>query len=200
VIHDTRRCAECEVLFTPKRIDQRTCARPCSIRLHDKERGAVSRGNLVSRPKAKIRTSGAKECTTCHEIKSYIAYNKRAASSDGYCGSCRDCVNVNSREWYHANTERAQSNTRAWKLRTQYGLTEEQFSALLVSQGNKCAICSGEFGIGKCKPIIDHNHGTGAVRGALCIGCNTSLGHFGDNEEGLQRAVNYLRRTTTNVL
>ncbi|MFD0524054.1 endonuclease domain-containing protein [Paractinoplanes durhamensis] len=35
---------------------------------------------------------------------------------------------------------------------------------------------------------------TGAVRGLLCTGCNAALGHFGDREDSLLAAVDYLRR------
>lgn len=40
----------------------------------------------------------------------------------------------------------------------------------------------------------DYDHDTGAFRGWLCVGCNTGLGKLGDNIEGLERAIDYLRR------
>jgi len=40
---------------------------------------------------------------------------------------------------------------------------------------------------------IDHDHTTGVVRGVLCKPCNTGLGLLGDSEEGLSRALDYLR-------
>jgi hypothetical protein len=40
---------------------------------------------------------------------------------------------------------------------------------------------------------IDHCHETNEVRGILCSGCNTGLGHLGDNIDGLLRAVAYLK-------
>lgn len=41
---------------------------------------------------------------------------------------------------------------------------------------------------------LDHCHDTHVNRGLLCPGCNTGLGRFGDNVEGLQRAIRYLER------
>ena len=43
----------------------------------------------------------------------------------------------------------------------------------------------------------DHNHKTGQIRGTLCNGCNTALGHFGDDLAGVQRTVAYLQRGDT---
>jgi hypothetical protein len=41
---------------------------------------------------------------------------------------------------------------------------------------------------------LDHDHETGKFRGWLCDRCNVSLGALGDNEAGLQRALQYLHR------
>jgi hypothetical protein len=42
--------------------------------------------------------------------------------------------------------------------------------------------------------VLDHCHATGKFRGWLCFNCNTSIGKLGDDESGLLRAVEYLRR------
>lgn len=52
-----------------------------------------------------------------------------------------------------------------------------------------CGICGSSE-----KLRIDHCHETNEIRGHLCLQCNTSLGNFGDNLAGLERAVNYLHR------
>jgi hypothetical protein len=41
---------------------------------------------------------------------------------------------------------------------------------------------------------VDHDHETGGFRGWLCSNCNTGIGKLGDNETGLLRALDYLRR------
>ena len=40
---------------------------------------------------------------------------------------------------------------------------------------------------------LDHCHDTGVFRGWLCNKCNSAIGMLGDNVEGLQRAIAYLR-------
>lgn len=42
---------------------------------------------------------------------------------------------------------------------------------------------------------LDHDHKTYVFRGWLCSRCNSSLGTFGDSIAGLERAINYLRRS-----
>lgn len=48
---------------------------------------------------------------------------------------------------------------------------------LIVQQGGRCAICSLPI----TKPVLDHDHATGAVRGALHNGCNALLGKLENN-------------------
>ena len=40
---------------------------------------------------------------------------------------------------------------------------------------------------------VDHCHDTNIIRGFLCSECNTGIGKLGDNEEGVERALNYLK-------
>lgn len=51
-----------------------------------------------------------------------------------------------------------------------------------------------EIGCGRKARALDHDHMTGKFRGFLCIACNTALGVFGDDESGILRALDYVRR------
>jgi hypothetical protein len=62
--------------------------------------------------------------------------------------------------------------------------------------GPNCDCCGLPFG--DKKPTLDHNHKTGKFRGWVHNSCNAALGKLGDNVEGLQKALNYLKRTTPN--
>lgn len=42
---------------------------------------------------------------------------------------------------------------------------------------------------------LDHCHETGAFRGWLCGACNLGIGKLQDSVEGLQRAIDYLKRS-----
>lgn len=60
---------------------------------------------------------------------------------------------------------------RAWNLSTRYKMTPAQHAEIMASQGGKCAICGNV----PSRPVVDHDHGTGKVRGILCHGCNIKL-------------------------
>ena len=78
-------------------------------------------------------------------------------------------------------------------VQKKYGLSPEEYDAMLKAQDNKCAICKKQFK--DTKHIhIDHDHTTGKVRGILCSYCNTMLGMAHDNLEILQEGINYLKR------
>lgn len=72
-----------------------------------------------------------------------------------------------------------------------YGLTGEQYEALLRFQGGKCFICQKAP---RAKRLaVDHDHTTGNVRGLLCRRCNHRLlGSAHDGTEILERAIEYL--------
>ena len=78
-------------------------------------------------------------------------------------------------------------------IKRKYGLTKDEYDAMLSLQGGACACCeTTEWG--KKGPVIDHDHATGAVRGILCCRCNSSAGLMGDNPDYLLRLAAYLRR------
>jgi len=79
------------------------------------------------------------------------------------------------------------------KIRKQYGISMKQFTELLAVQGGGCAICKKPMEAIRRRMNIDHCHDTNEVRGILCSGCNTGLGHLGDNIAGLQKAIDYLK-------
>lgn len=123
-------------------------------------------------------TAGSRQCTYCGgEIDPSRNTNAR------YCS--KTCL---EREHF----VRRQEEHRANWLR-QYGLTVEQYDELLSGQGGGCAICGTQTppARGGCF-AVDHDHETGAVRGLLCIECNSGLGMFKDEVDLLQSAIVYL--------
>ncbi|RMI38729.1 hypothetical protein EBO15_31965 [Actinomadura harenae] len=81
----------------------------------------------------------------------------------------------------------ALGSARHYKLRERYGLTEAEADSLVALQGGLCAIC------GDREPEhIDHCHDSEAVRGALCLGCNSGMGLLGDDPGTIRRAAAYL--------
>ncbi len=85
-----------------------------------------------------------------------------------------------------------------YNLKRNFGISLSQYKEMLSTQNGCCAICEqAERGMrgGKLKAMpVDHDHITNEVRGLLCSNCNLILGHAGDSEEILLKAIAYLRR------
>ncbi len=124
------------------------------------------------------RTS--KICGRCKEDKPLDQYNRRKMANGkwGVHSYCKPCNVLNMREWV-------------------YGLTKDEYEAMVNAQDNLCAIC-GEPPVpsksGRVKSLhVDHDHKTGKVRKLLCGHCNRGLGGFRDDPELLEAAIAYLQ-------
>ena len=62
-----------------------------------------------------------------------------------------------------------------YKREKLYGIDPAAWTALLVAQKYRCAICNV---VPQGALHVDHDHSTGAVRGLLCARCNAGLGFF----------------------
>lgn len=85
---------------------------------------------------------------------------------------------------------------KAYRLRANYGLTHEQYDAMLSAQGGVCAICQKpETRVirGVLMPLpVDHDHVTGKVRALLCHRCNATIGFMDENPDRLRRMASYI--------
>lgn len=76
------------------------------------------------------------------------------------------------------------------RIKRVYGLTKEQYDEL--DQGH-CPICLRDWSA-DVRPVIDHDHKTGEVRGLLCFYCNHRV--VGRHRDGslIRRVADYLDR------
>lgn len=104
-------------------------------------------------------------------------------------------TSTNGQRWRAANPEHNKKKNRRWELHTKYGITPEQFDDLLAAQNGECACCYTSEPGGQWDTFcIDHDHTTGKIRGLLCHRCNLAIGMLGDSLEGVERAMEYMRR------
>lgn len=114
-----------------------------------------------------------------------VTKEKRAARYD----SQREKAKQAARDFYADNAEHCKEVQRIGHYRRKYGCTPEFKEQLLDAQGGVCAIC-GKVATGRWH--LDHEHGTGRIRGVLCSRCNQGLGLFGDDPKVCAFAADYL--------
>jgi len=143
------------------------------------------------RPPEKIKTIGGKKCSICEQIKPWASFQKKNTSLDGTKAACKECSNKAYKEWRH---NRQSLPSKKWNIKKNYGLTWDDYQALLLSQKGLCEICQCDMSKVRQGPCIDHCHETGIVRGLLCAWCNRGLGLFKDNPEYLVMAATYVSK------
>lgn len=111
-----------------------------------------------------------KRCTgPCGKIKPLDEFYKRTKAKDGHQAWCKECMKARQKE---ARKPIDPKRQRAFTLKHRYGVSVEQWDQMLIAQCGLCALCDEPMK----SPHVDHSHTTGAVRGLLCLGCNTALG------------------------
>jgi hypothetical protein len=63
-------------------------------------------------------------------------------------------------------------------LRRDYGITLEEYDAMLLAQNGCCYICKRHWSSFKKSLAVDHCHVSGKVRKLLCAKCNTAVGWY----------------------
>lgn len=94
---------------------------------------------------------GTSFCAGCQSFRDVEDFGKGATA-------CRACKSA---------------KTHGAMVEKVYGITSAEYDALLKRQGGKCAICRARPR--SIRLAVDHDHGTGAVRGLLCSRCNHDL-------------------------
>jgi hypothetical protein len=113
---------------------------------------------------------------------------------------CKTCYSALGDQWQHEHPEAAARHKRNHHLLLKYGITLSEADEILASQGGVCAVCGRAIRDSRgFEPHIDHDHGTGVIRGVLCFNCNAGLGAFGDDVGRLRAAVAYLERAEGNA-
>lgn len=165
-----------------------------------------------------------KTCRLCGETKPYSDFYAFAQMRDGYRSECKVCnlaakarrhrenptsARERARRWNRENRDRYEETQQRYRdsgkksisnrksyLKRKYGLTLEQYDAMLAAQGGVCAICKkpprGDYVL-----HVDHDHGDGRIRGLLHFTCNNLLGDAEDDPTVLREAADYLEGLDT---
>jgi len=160
-----------------------------------------------------------RKCSICGIEKPLTEFYKEKTGWGGYRSDCKACFAGRSKKNYAKNREREIARVKKWQeenrerhlgmqrkrrstpeykarereahLKRKFGITAAQYDAMLASQGGVCAIC-GDAPKDDVSLHVDHEHGSGRVRGLLCMRCNNALGLLKEDEELLWSALTYL--------
>ena len=171
----------------------------------------------------------SKHCPKCEKEVPLENWSRNKARKDGLASWCKSCMNEYHRRWranpevkkrqaelaaqrYAAmsDEERKEYNLsgtlrrreRGYHLHKKYGLSLDEYDAMLEQQGGGCAICGKEPSPNK-RLSVDHDHKCcpgettcgNCIRGLLCITCNVWLGFY-ENEQWVMKAKNYIERNS----
>jgi len=151
--------------------------------------------------------------TTNEELDLFRADKRAKFGRENFCKSCDAKLNKKTRDSMsdESKKERKQYEKdwlaqrdkvspdyykrigRSKKLEKLYGIDEEEYDKMFVSQDGCCAICSIHQSKTKNRFVVDHCHQSSKVRGLLCKQCNIGLGMFKDNVETMSKAIAYLQ-------
>lgn len=166
-----RECAICGGPIVDRNLRAKTCSRECSDAYQ----------NQRKRDEARERWDATR--APCIGCGAEISPEKRAGTL--FCST--DCKR-------RTHAKRWREKSPHYMRNYLYGVTPEQYDALLLAQDNRCAICRTDTPGGRGTWCVDHCHDTERVRGLLCNGCNTGLGQFQDDPDRLKAAAEYLLR------
>lgn len=160
-----------------------------------------------------------KTCRKCGASKPLDDYYRSPGMKDGHRHDCKTCNLDDKHQRYLANPAAAKARVKRWQqenperlnayrrdrrlepevkrreraghLMRKYGITLDQYDAMLEAQGGGCFICGRPQGE-KISLHVDHDHASGKVRGILCFSCNNALADFQEDMQVLRKAIDYL--------
>lgn len=161
-----------------------------------------------------------KKCRICGEWKPFDDFYRMAGMRDGHRNECKPCHLAEKKQRYQADPAKYKAMVKRWQqanaerlnayrrqlnatperkrkqrdgyYRRTFGISADEFDAMLGSQGGGCAIC-GVVPERAASLHLDHDHVSGDLRGILCLSCNQGVGKFRDDPALLERAATYVR-------
>lgn len=134
-----------------------------------------------------MKTQVCKKCG----VEKVLSNFGKDANRPSHRTTCKDCryksrdhesEKRRHREYMKKRRESDPDGLRINWERSVYGAAKEDICI------KECQICGSQDRL-----CIDHDHGTGAIRGVLCTKCNSAIGMMDDSVEKLQAAITYLR-------
>ena len=114
--------------------------------------------------------------------------------------TCSSCSGAFAPDMMTGTRCRPCASSTAWerRIKVTYGITAEDYFAILARQGGGCGVCGRK--LVRKRYSVDHDHSCCAgptscgncVRGLLCSACNTFIGYCHDDPDAGTRMATYL--------
>lgn len=206
-------CEICNKQFITTRSNQKTCGRECARILHNRTSREINHRKYVPRqPRPSQICKGCnremvvaklgptpKWCTKCRS-------ERRNRRTDKYVGDSRPCHKCGkmvmgrsgvpgltvceSCRAERRNPAKQYAKERRRTLR-KYGITQEDYDAMLRKQGGRCPGCRTKDP-GPKGWQIDHHWKTGMFRMLACLSCNLLIGQAKEDSGTLRRLADVL--------
>ena len=141
-------------------------------------------------------------CCACKLPKPRIEFPQNRSRPRGFAYKCNECIKIYRKTTGKSMTKKTAASRSPYKqifykIKENYGITEEQYWFLFKQQNGVCEICK-EFPTpskGRLLSLtVDHSHNSGRVRGLLCQNCNAMLGMAKDSLLRMQNGFKYLQK------
>jgi len=145
-----------------------------------------------------------KKCHNCSKLLPIVDFHKKNTEKLTYSSRCKSCVSERQKVYYREENKQIrlarqakpeyQLYIRKYRLKNKYGISLEEYDALLKEQQYRCAICLCNVPSKKYHKYlaVDHDHKTGKVRGLLCSNCNRALGFLKEQITTIQNMITYI--------
>jgi hypothetical protein len=139
-----------------------------------------------------LAVDGRKACSACKRELLVSGFGRNVAQKDGLHNQCIPCARESREKHRVKNPERFRAAQRKYQHKLRYGLTPDQYAAMVAEAGNCCTVCGSPPKAPWASLEVDHCHRTGRVRALLCHNCNRSLGHAHDDAALLRKLAEYI--------
>jgi hypothetical protein len=111
------------------------------------------------------------------ELTPQARYQRRRRANDpAYREQARLAAKAHYQGPGKAQRHTPEGRRRVWdgQLRSRFGITADEYDAMLAAQGGRCAICRREPD-GRSRLAVEHDHKTRRIRGLVCRSCNRTI-------------------------
>ena len=117
------------------------------------------------------------------------------SASNGWCNSCGKIFTVDNSYQYEMLSGKKQikktyMSNQCRPCKNEHGRIRYNLAKIPFRPVDSKCMCCGRVD----KLHLDHCHNTEKFRGWVCKSCNVGTGHLGDKIEGIERALQYLKK------